>query len=188
MGRPAARWPHFGVFAPILGGSKWVTVAVLVFMAVSSLITTGAFGSKVDQFSVDPAHTIVWTANLGQSDQFSGSMSISGGSGNDINFWVTDPAGSVVVNQGRVSQGTSFAFTASMSGGYTLHFDNSFSLFSGKLVTLTYDITLSVVTNLTVVVLGMIVGGLAVGLFVFMKVKKKKGPAATTTTTAPATK
>ena len=111
-------------------------------------------------------------------------MSITGGSGNDLNFWVTDPTGGVVLNQGRVSQGTRFAFTASTAGGYTLHFDNSFSLFSGKLVTLTYDIALSVVTNLTILVLGAVAGALVVGLLVFVKVRKKKGFAAKRATAA----
>ncbi len=98
------------------------------------------FGSEVRQFSVDPASQIVWTANLDKSDELSGSISVTGGSGNDLNFWITDPSGGTILDKGRVSQGTSFSLTADISGGHTLHFDNSFSAFSSKLVTLTFDI------------------------------------------------
>lgn len=69
----------------------------------------------------------------------SGSISVSGGSGNDINLYVTNPNGNTILSYDRATQ-TSFSFTASTTGSYTMHFDNSFSWFSSKSVTLNYTI------------------------------------------------
>lgn len=60
-------------------------------------------------------------------------------------FWITDPQGTTILNQSRVSQGTTFEFTAQSSGAYTLHFDNSFSIISSKTVIYTYDVNLPTV-------------------------------------------
>ncbi len=175
--------PALSLAAAKTTSSSFLRTAVLIFI-VLPLLTTVGFGSQVQQFSVDPGYSLLWTANLSEGDKFSGSFSISGGSGNDINFWITDPTGGVILNQGRISQGTSFAFTAATSGGYVLHFDNSFSLFSGKAVTLTYDITSSIATILTVALLVVIVVGSGAGLF-YLRVRKKKGSATPSTTIPP---
>ncbi len=176
--------PALSLAAAKTPSSSFLRTAVLIFIVLSPLLTTVGFGSQVQQFSVDPGYSLLWTANLSEGDKFSGSFSISGGSGNDINFWITDPTGGVILNQGRISQGTSFAFTAATSGGYVLHFDNSFSLFSGKAVTLTYDITSSIATILTVALLVVIVVGSGAGLF-YLRVRKKKGSATPSTTIPP---
>jgi hypothetical protein len=147
---------------------------VVLVLAHTPAAAANAHGSELQQFSLAPSSVVVWPVNLNQGDQLSGSLSITGGSGNDINFWITDPSGGPVVNQGRVSQGTSFAFTASASGGYTFHFDNSYSLFSGKVVTLTYNIASSVVTSLTLVVVGAAIAGL-VALIAYVTKFRKKG-------------
>ncbi len=77
---------------------------------------------------------------LNKGDKVSGSITVSGGTGNDIDFYVTDPNGNAILRYDRVTQ-TSFSFTASTTGTYTMHFDNSFSIFSSKSVTL--DCTVS---------------------------------------------
>ena len=76
--------------------------------------------------------------------KLTGSLAISGGSGNDIDFWVTDPLGATILNLGRVHQGATFEFTSQKSGAYTFHFGNTFSLLSSKTVNLTYDVGISV--------------------------------------------
>ena len=63
-----------------------------------------------------------------------------GGAGNDINFFVTDPKGNSILRYDRATR-TSFSFTASMTGTYVLHFDNSFSIISSKSVTLSHRIS-----------------------------------------------
>jgi hypothetical protein len=96
--------------------------------------------------------------NLDQGDNFEGSLSISGGWGNDINFWVTDPQGNTILNLGRVSGGTTFQFDASMSGGYTLHFDNTFSWFSSKIITLSYNIEVAIIPGVPAGSTGIFIG------------------------------
>jgi hypothetical protein len=86
--------------------------------------------------------------NLDTGQQFTGSLAITGGSGNDINFYVTNPQGATILNDGRVSQGTPFQFTAQSSGAYTLHFDNSFSILSSKEVVLTYNVSLPTIAGI----------------------------------------
>ena len=63
-----------------------------------------------------------------------------GGSANDINFYITDPNDSRIIDFGRVSRTATFEFTANNSGVYTLRFDNSFSWFSPKVVAVNYDV------------------------------------------------
>jgi hypothetical protein len=77
--------------------------------------------------------------HLFKGDSVSGTISVSGGSGNDINFRATDPNGNDLAYQDRTTY-TSFSFTASISGTYTLTFDNSFSLLSSKSVSLSYSV------------------------------------------------
>ncbi|KPV64702.1 MAG: emp24/gp25L/p24 family/GOLD [Candidatus Bathyarchaeota archaeon BA2] len=71
--------------------------------------------------------------------KFRGSITVSGG-GNDIDFYITDPNGNTILRYDRATQ-TSFSFTASTTGTYTMHFDNSFSIISSKSVTLSYSIS-----------------------------------------------
>ncbi|MCJ7761543.1 emp24/gp25L/p24 family protein [Candidatus Bathyarchaeota archaeon] len=114
-------------------------IAVILFLISTFSL---ARASNVEVVSVGPLATRTLTFNLNQGQRFSGSLSISGGSGNDIDFWVTNSVGATILNLGRVSQGRQFAFTADRDGGYTLHFGNTFSLISTKTVTLTYDVAL----------------------------------------------
>jgi hypothetical protein len=115
------------------------------FLAVASLLVRA---SSVQVVQVGALTEQTLTFNLSAGQTFTGSLAISGGSGNDINFWITDPEGATIVNLGRVSQGGSFDFTAQMSGAYTLYFDNSFSLLSSKTVSLTYDIGFPTIAGL----------------------------------------
>ena len=104
------------------------------------LIAGAAYGSQVETLLVSPLSKRILVFNLRRGDKFTGSISISGGAGNDIDFWITDPTGVTIRSYGRVSLGRTFEFQATQDGAYTLHFDNSFSIISSKTVTLTYDI------------------------------------------------
>lgn len=110
----------------------------MILLSVAMFSLANAADVEVVHVNALSTETLVFTLKNGQ--RFSGSLAISGGSGNDIDFWVTDPVGATIVNLGRVSQGNSFEFTANKDGAYTLHFGNTFSLFSSKIVNLTYDI------------------------------------------------
>jgi len=92
-----------------------------------------------ETFTVPPWQEVVRTVGLSDGDKVSGSITVSGG-GNDIDFYVTDPNGNTILRYDRATQ-TSFSFTASTAGTYTMHFDNSFSIFTSKSVTLDYTVT-----------------------------------------------
>jgi len=123
--------------------------SIIVFLAVLTILSLVlplalANASQVQTTQVPALNSETLTINLSSGDKFTGSISISGGSGNDIDFSVTDPQGTTILDLGRVSQGRSFEFTAQQSGAYTFHLDNSFSILSSKTVSLSYDITPSI--------------------------------------------
>lgn len=145
-------------------------IAAVLFLTVTFSIVNA---SQVKIVQVSPLTQEMLIFNLNDGDKFTGSLSISGGGGNDIDFWVTNSQGTTILNQGRVSQGTTFEFTAQMSGAYTLHFGNTFSLFSSKTVNLSYDIStptfgdvgfsfLLIIIGIIIIVI--IIAGLAIGL------------------------
>lgn len=57
----------------------------------------------------------------------------------DFNFLITDPQGNVISYADR-SLRNQGSFIADRLGRYTLHFDNEFSLFTGKNVSLRYRV------------------------------------------------
>lgn len=113
---------------------------VLIF-SFTAMITLPAivYASEVKTFNVPAGTTQSLTFNLNSGDEVSVSISVSGGN-NDVNFWATDPSGYTVVRTQGIVGGTDLDFKASRDGAYTLFFDNSFSLITSKLVTVTYDI------------------------------------------------
>ncbi len=123
--------------------NKKSSLALIIILSLTIPIVAVSFvnASQVQSTQVPAASSQTWTFNLDSGDKFTGSLSISGGSGNDIDFSVTDPKGTTILGFGRVSQGRSFEFTATQSGAYTLHLGNTFSFFSSKTVSITYDIT-----------------------------------------------
>lgn len=140
---------------------KRILVSIVVILLLGFAFSVVS-ASQVTSVQVSPGQEQMLTYNLQSGDKFTGSLSISGGSGNDIDFKVTDPQGTTVVGLGRVSQGRSFEFTAQESGAYTLHFDNSFSLISSKAVTISYDISKPILgggfdSNSLVIIIGVII-------------------------------
>jgi hypothetical protein len=152
---------------------------ILLFTGIMAILSlTVAFSlvnaSSVQTVQVAPMTEQMLIFNLQTGQKFTGTLAISGGSGEDIDFRVVDPSGATIVNLGRVSHGATFEFTAQESGAYTLHFDNSFSLLSTKTVNLTYDIGLPSILGIdfgqfliiiaVVVILLLIIVALAVAL------------------------
>jgi hypothetical protein len=119
---------------------KRIVISVLAILLLCfPIILVNA--SQVETAQVSAMSSSSWVINLSDGDSFSGSLSVSGGSGNDIDFSITDPQGTTIVNSGRVSQGTTFDFTVEQSGAYTFHLGNAFSIFSSKTVSMSYDVT-----------------------------------------------
>jgi len=117
--------------------TKLFVPLIFVILLVAMI---GCVRAGTETFTVSPLQEVVRTVGLSEGDKVSGSITVSGGTGNDINFYVTDPNGNTILRYDRTSQ-TSFSFTASTTGTYTMHFDNTFSIFSSKSVTLDYTIT-----------------------------------------------
>ena len=116
------------------------TAAFLAVLAVLGFLPALVCASQVESFTVRPLQKYSFIMNLNAGDRVYGSISVSGGSANDIDFWVIDPVGAVIRNYGRVRYGASFDFTASREGAYTMIFDNSFSVFGSKQIALTYNV------------------------------------------------
>jgi len=112
-----------------------IIISILLLCFVISL----AKADTTQTFTVPALSSTTDKLNLTQGDSVSGSVSVVGGSGNDINFVITDPNGNNLGTWDRTTYNT-FSFSASISGTYTLTFDNSFSLLSSKSVTLDYSV------------------------------------------------
>ena len=111
---------------------------IMIFFLMVSLIRT-AEGVETKQFIVNAGSMQTFTLELEPGDTFRGSFSVSGGN-NDVNFWVSDPAGKMLYPQQGVVSGRDFPFTAERAGAYVITFDNSFSIITDKMVTLSYEI------------------------------------------------
>ena len=113
-------------------------IFLLIFIFTFFCLSVPVEGST-ETFTVPPLQEVVRTVTLREGDIVTGKIDVSGGSGNDINFYVTDPDGNTILRYDRASH-TSFSFTATKPGTHTLHFDNSFSIISSKSVVLEYSI------------------------------------------------
>lgn len=169
---------------------KHFRLKALVMILLSVAMFSFANAADVEVIHVDALSTKILVFTLKNGQRFSGSLAISGGGGNDIDFWITDPVGATIANLGRVSQGNSFEFTASKDGAYTLHFGNTFSLFSSKTVNLTYDIRAPLIFGLdSYVFMGIVLVALIlVGTLVAIAYRQgRKATQKTIHSTAPTT-
>jgi hypothetical protein len=115
-----------------------ITITLVVLLGFVALAVCTS-----QTFTAPGLQTTTTTINLNKGDVVSGSVNVSGGVGNDINFYISDPNGNNVVNLSHVTQ-FSFSFTAPSTGTYIVHFDNTIGLLQ-KSVTFTYNVTPSVV-------------------------------------------
>ena len=113
---------------------------VLILCLVLSLLIIPSVYAGSETFTVPQSIEVVRTVGLAEGEKVFGSITVTGGSGNDIDFYVTDPNGNTILRYDRATQ-TSFSFTASTTGIFTMHFNNWFSVFSSKSVRLDYSIS-----------------------------------------------
>ena len=85
--------------------------------------------------AVSPGEVKTFTVVLTANQELKGSLKIQGGQ-QELGFSVSDPNGNTVVSAGKVYYSQTFAFTAATSGAYQLCFDNSFSSYASKLVSI----------------------------------------------------
>lgn len=149
----------------------------LGFLAALFILVSPVYAAQVQNCTADAGNQCILVFNLNNGDQVSGSVSVTGGSGNDVNFWITSPTGATVYNSQRVSGGTTFTLSANEAGAYTLHFDNSFSLFSSKQVTVSYDVSTTLIPGsspVTSYVVVAVVVVLLVALYLALRKRGKK--------------
>jgi hypothetical protein len=152
----------------------WVPIVSIALSLI--ILSSFANAANVRTVQVNALSWVTLTYNLDGGQTFSGSLSITGG-GNDIDFWVTDPEGTTILGLGRITQGRSFEFTAQKNGAYILHFDNSFSWFTAKTVTLTYNIgtpTISGFDPLVLIAIVAIIALIILGAVVYNQQRKKR--------------
>ena len=89
---------------------------------------------------VDPGAVSSVTITLEALNRVEGEIRVRGGLGNDIDFWITDPANDTIVNPARIREQRSFSFKASTSGNYSLNFGNTFTSRVTKVVATSYTV------------------------------------------------
>ena len=158
------------------GLKVWIPLVALLMLSFFSGSKTACAQEAVETLMIPPAveRDLAMTVNSG--DRVKGSLSITGAAENDINFWVTDPTGETILNLGRVSHGKDFEFQATRGGDHILHFDNSFSTRSSKIVTLTYHAERSLIPGTPPETFFLIIGlAIAIAALTFF-VERRKGP------------
>jgi len=114
-------------------------LVIIIVIAFVLLIPSNVF-AETKSFTVDAGSLTSFRLNLNSGDIVTGSFSVGGGSGNDIEFHITGPAGGIIYPETLVRHGTDFQFTAQKNGSHTMFFSNGMSLLSDKIVTLSYEI------------------------------------------------
>jgi emp24/gp25L/p24 family/GOLD len=119
--------------------NKHVFVIIVFLLLPASLMVCVQASTT---FTVPPLSEQTVRVNLNQGDSVKGAVSVSGGTGTGVDFLVSDPNGKQLLSYNYTTY-TTFSFSASMKGTYTLSFDNSFcSCAGGKNITLDYTVNI----------------------------------------------
>jgi hypothetical protein len=153
-------------------------IASITLMSLVLLGAFLAFASAAETFTVPnfSVHTV--TLDLNQGDSVTGSVSVSGGTGNDINLIIQEPDGNIVATYSHITS-SSFSFTASQKGTYKIIFDNTFSLLTSKSVTVDYSVN-SPSSTLVIAVVAVIIIVVVIAAIVVMKKRAKAGTSPST--------
>jgi hypothetical protein len=123
---------------------KIQNVFTIVSLLLALIIMTGLLGScgitnqtTKQTINLSAGQYLTIPVNLKSGDLVEGSFTVSGPSDLDIRFAIQDPAGKNVYGPVRSRSG-SFTYRAQAMGLHYLYVDNTYSLFTGKIVSLTY--------------------------------------------------
>ena len=121
MTQPAIPYPPNSPTPPKSSSLIKLIVLALVIVAVVALFAGGLYygGTQIYQASLRP-NIQVTNVNIGQS--------------------TTNPRTARTLDDGRVTGQVAFDYTTSLPGTYSLYFDNSFSVFSSKAISLSYTV------------------------------------------------
>lgn len=108
------------------------------FLFVVLMLNISCVNAFSQTFSVDAGQQEVRNVDLKVDDEVFGRISVIGGSSSDIDFYVTEPDGNVIVKHEKVSV-KDFSFTVSKEGTHKLFFDNTFST-GAKTISFNYDV------------------------------------------------
>lgn len=156
---------------------KRANILISSFFVLLTLFTSIANAELVKVIKIDPMGKYSFVFHLDNDQKVTGSLIVSGGSGNDIDFSVADLRGNTILNLGRVSEEVQFEFAADQDGTYILHFDNSFSLQNSKTVTLKYEIRSPFDPSILFIAVSIVVIILVSILLIRKKLKKRKNRA-----------
>ncbi len=104
--------------------------------ATTSLPNTSTSSSMITDeksFAVPTGKTFTFYVRVEPKDSVEASFTIMGGE-HDIDFFVQDPLGNLIVEKKRATATGAFAFVAAAKGYYQIIFDNTFSTQNNKLV------------------------------------------------------
>ncbi|MGA2768175.1 MAG: emp24/gp25L/p24 family protein [Candidatus Bathyarchaeia archaeon] len=96
-------------------------------------------------FTVPPS-SLFFSVYLPQNGRITGSFAVTAGGNKDINFAITDSAQTTYYYQLNRATASNFSFVAPYTGNFYLVFDNSFSFFTSKTVSLS-DVILTMDSN-----------------------------------------
>lgn len=108
----------------------------LVLLLSYSIETAYAYSTTTITVPAGNKYTLY--ADLNAGDRFQVSISVSGGTNDDVYLLVTDPNDNTLIS-GRVVQQYSTEIVADVAGRYNFQFDNSVSVVSDKYVSFSYQ-------------------------------------------------
>ena len=141
---------------------------VLVFAVIIGLVAISV-NAETERFTVHPYSEVTRSLDLKENDRVSIGFTVIGESTNELDFRVTDPDGKTIMRCDRVGQ-ISSSFSATKTGAFLLHFDNSPSS-ETKSVTLYYSIQhyiMGIPQTLFLVMAIAVILVIAVAVFVLM--------------------
>jgi hypothetical protein len=114
--------------------TKLLISTALAALLLTSLMVLSAFATTVPTFTLSASSNQLQYV-LPQGTTFNGTISTTG----SVQFWVSAPNYTEIVNLGIIDKTTSFNFVAQQNGTYTLNFENDLSN--------SIQVTFSYVTN-----------------------------------------
>lgn len=121
------------------GGGYALTVRrALILCLIFSVCLVIPVQAYFEAFTISAFSQATRKVELQAGETITGTVRSSGAGQNDgINFYITESNGNTILRYDNKSD-MSFSFTASMTGNYTLHFDNTRSMIP-KGITLNYS-------------------------------------------------
>jgi len=118
---------------------KRLRTRALFLSLLMSLATIPMIGATSETITVPANNNTNRSVRLDKGDKISGSVTVTGGTGNDFVFQIQDPTYGVVETYTGTTS-ASFSFNAKLPGSYLFIFDNEFSSQGSKQISFNYNI------------------------------------------------